>query len=342
MIPGRFQFFSKLYRVLGALLLIFAMGIMGYRTLEGFGWIDALYMTVITVSTVGFSEVQPLSEYGRIFTVFLILSSFGTFAYAISVLTQMVMSGELKSQFKSLRLEKNLQSFKDHVIICGYGRNGHQAARRLAAHKQQFVVIEQTESTTLEVDPKLGLLLIGDATKDEWLEKAGVHRAKALIATMANDADNLFVVVSAKQMNPNLTIISRASDENSDRKLKAAGASHVIMPDKVGGAHMASLVSTPDVVEFLDYISIEGQSAINLEEIKVDAIPEEFRARKIQDLEIRKLTGCNVIGYKTATGEYVINPGAEMELQPNSKLFVLGRSEQIAKLNQLFQLHGRK
>jgi voltage-gated potassium channel len=179
------------------------------------------------------------------------------------------------------------------------------------------------------------LVITGDSTQDEVLIKAGILRAKAIITTLPVDADNLFIVLSARNLNKNLTIISRASEDNSDTKLKIAGANNVIMPDKVGGAHMASLVMKPDVMEFIDHITAEGGDNISLEEISFDRIPDELKNKTLKDLEIRNRSGANIIGYKTAKGEYIINPSADTLVIPDSKLFVLGTPEQIAALKQI-------
>jgi voltage-gated potassium channel len=177
--------------------------------------------------------------------------------------------------------------------------------------------------------------LEGDATQDEVLEKAGIARASAIITTLPVDADNLFIVLTARSLNPKLTIIARASDDNSDKKLKTAGADNVIMPDKIGGAHMASLVLKPDVIEFVDHITGQGGPDINLEEITFENLPEHLRNKTIRDLEIRNKSGANIVGFKTAKGEYVINPSPDTQLIPEGKLFVLGTPEQISALKKL-------
>ena len=334
-----FKLRQKIYFSLFILTSIILVGIAGFMVIEDFPFVDALYMTVITVTTVGFKEVHALGDSGKLFTTFLILTSFGTFAYAISVITRAVMSGEFRDIYKDNKVTKELNKLKGHVIICGYGRNGKQAVKKLKVYKQPYLVIEKDPETLLRLrEEKTTLFIDGDATEDDVLEKAGVERAKALITTLSKDADNLFVVLSARHKNPLLTIISRAIHESSNYKLKTAGANNVIMPDKVGGAHMAALVTTPDVVEFLDSISVEGSAAINLEAINVNEIPPDYKFKTLSDLNLRQMTGCTVIGYKTTAGEYMINPGGETELLPNSKLFVLGRPDQIKNLNAFFDM----
>lgn len=329
----------KLTNALWLLLFINLTGIVGYMFLENYSFEDALYMTVQSVSTVGFNEVQPFTGYGKYFTSFLILLSFGTFAYGASVIVQMVFDGSLSSYFKYFRVQKKIDQLKDHVIICGFGRNGVQAAKKLTAHKQPFVVVEVNEEKIKTSGYNLEDLLyvIGDASFNEVLEKAGVKRAKALISALHQDAENLFVVVTAKQQNPSLKIVSRVNVQSSKSKLLAAGASSTVMPNEVGGTHMADNIMSPDVVEFIDYLSVGGSSETNIEEIWVNDIMGT-NAQNIGDLDIRRSTGCNVIGYKTSEGQYVINPGAEFKLTPNSKLFVLGTTEQIKKLQSIFQI----
>jgi voltage-gated potassium channel len=305
--------------------------------IEHYNLVDAFYMTIITIGTVGFQEVHPLSAGGKLFTAFLIITSFGTFAYAISSITKYISDGEFKDYFKNKKVSAAIDSLNEHVIVCGFGRNGKQAAHVLKKHNTRFVVIEQKKDIVEAVNHKYSdLVLEGDATLDEILLKAGILKAKALITTLPIDADNLFIVLSARTLNPKLTIISRASEDNSDKKLKLAGADNVIMPDKIGGAHMASLVMKPDVMEFVDYITGQGGDNIRLEEITFANLSETYQNKTIRDLEVRNKSGANIIGFKTAQGEYIINPSADTIIIPDAKLFVLGTTEQIGKLKELF------
>jgi voltage-gated potassium channel len=318
------------------LLLLIVVGTIGYILIDNFSWLNAFYMTIITIGTVGYGEVEKLSDGGKLFTTFLIITSFVTFAYAISSITKFLIEGELNLFFKNRRLNTAIDKLNDHVVICGYGRNGKQAAHVLKKHNKRFVVIESDEKVTTEINHKFSdLILKGDATQDDLLLKAGILRAKALITTLPTDAANLFIVLSARNLNPNLTIISRASDDGSDTKLKIAGANNVIMPDKVGGAHMASLVMKPDVMEFLDHITAQSSNGINLEEISFDSLSDTLKNKTLKDLEIRNKSGANIIGFKTDSGDYVVNPSADTEIIPQSKIFVLGSPDQIKKLKEI-------
>ena len=325
-----FRHFKKIYWALFLLFVIILSGIVGFKVIEGYTWIEAFYMTILTVSTVGFNEVHPLSDVGRLFTSFLIIFSFGTFAYTVTSITIYVLDGEFNRYFRDLRVIRQVNKISNHTIICGYGRNGKQAVAELNAHHKEFVLIEQDHDILEELREIHDIPFIeGDATFEKTLEKAGIHRARALITTLPKDAANMFVVLTAREMNPNLLIISRASKDNSDKKLRRAGADNVIMPDKIGGAHMASLVIKPDVIEFMDYVMGQGSNTVNLEEITFENLPEEFRNRSIKDLGIRNKSGANIVGFRTPEGEYIINPSPDTIIMPKAKIFVLGTIEQI-------------
>lgn len=319
------------------LLVVIIIGTTGYMLIDyRFNFLDALYMTINTIGTVGFREVYDLSPAGKIFTIILIITGFGTFAYAISALSSYVLSGEFREYYKSVKKVNAIAQLSGHVIICGYGRNGRQAAHILKKHDRRFVVIESKKEIVESITHRYSELVIeGDSTQDEVLEKAGIERASAIITTLPTDADNLFIVLTARALNPKLTIISRASDDSSDKKLRTAGANNVIMPDKIGGAHMASLVLKPDVIEFIDHITGQGGPDINLEEITFNNLPEQLRNKTIRDLEIRNKSGANIVGFKKGSGEYIINPDPDTQLIPDGKLFVLGTPEQIVKLKSL-------
>lgn len=313
--------------------LLLVIGVVGYMFFEGFDFWEAVYMTVITVTTVGFNEVKPLSFEGRIFTIFLILGSFGTFAYTITEVTKYVVDGEFRRLLLHIRVDRSINKLKNHTIVCGYGRNGRQAYQTLIENGVSCVVVEKDKEILAELTENSKVLYVeGDATHDDILIRAGIKDARALISALPNDADNLFVVLTARVNNAKIKIISRASEDNSDTKLRHAGVDNVIMPDKVGGAHMAQLVVKPDVVEFIDMLT--GQSAVDthIEEIQCKTLPESYIGKSIMELNVRKNWGANIVGFKTAKGEYVFNPSPETQIQPDAKLFVLGTSQQITDM----------
>ncbi|MCB9190733.1 MAG: potassium channel protein [Flavobacteriales bacterium] len=315
------------------ILVLFLTGIAGFMVLEGFTFWDSLYMTVITISTVGFSEVKPLSFEGRIFTVFLIMSSFGTFAYTITEVTKYVIDGEFRRLILHIRVDRTIGKLKGHTIICGYGRNGKQAYQTLKESGITCVVVEKDKGIISELMEADNILYIeGDATQDEVLARAGIKEARALITALPNDADNLFVVLTARVSNDKIKIISRASEDNSDTKLRHAGVNNVIMPDRVGGAHMAQLVVKPDVVEFIDLLIGQSSVETHIEEIPCHSLPSSYLGKSIVDLDIRKNWGANIVGFKTEEGEYVFNPSPDTLIQKGSKLFVLGTMEEIRNM----------
>ncbi len=325
-----FKYFRKVYIALLLLFTILLVGITGFIIIEGYTLGEAFYMTVLTVSTVGFNEVRPLSDFGRIFTAFLIIFSFSTFIYAVTSISNYILDGEYKIYFKDLRINKKVSKISNHTIICGYGRNGKQAAIELKSHRRKYVVIEQDKELSEDLRKEHDIPFIeGDATLESYLEKARIETASSLITTLPKDADNLFVVLTAREMNPNLLIISRASKDNSDKKLKRAGANNVIMPDKIGGAHMASLVIKPDVMEFMDYVMGQGTNSVNLEEITFENLPDQLKNKSIRELGIRDKSGANIVGFRTPEGEYIINPSPDTIIKPQAKIFVLGTIEQI-------------
>jgi voltage-gated potassium channel len=332
----RSLFRSKLHKALVLLVAVIAMGVLGYMIISDYSFIDALFFTFITISTVGYEVVKPLNDQEKLFTVFLIATSIISFGYVVSAFTEYILSGQLFQQLKLKKVQKKIEQLEGHTIICGFGRNGNQAMLKLQSYKQQFLIIEKDDDTIQHADEKEILNVHGDATTDEILKRAGIERASNLITALPSDADNLFVVLTARQLNKNCKIISRATNESSYDKLKIAGANNVIMPDKLGGDHMASLVVTPDVIEFVGRLTIEGETTANLEEISVNDLPEKYLKKTILDLDLRKQTGCTVIGFKAPDGNYIINPEASLKLERDSHLIVLGRPEQISKLRELF------
>jgi len=314
--------------------VIILTGIVGYMVIENASFVDSLFMTTISITTVGYGEVVPLSEPGKWFTIFLLITSWGTFAFAITRITQFVVSGEINKYFKTRKLMKDIARLDKHVILCGYGRNGHQAAQVLKAHDIPFIVIEKDEQLILKkiAEGDDILHLEGDGTDDDLLRLAGVERARALITTLPLDAENVFIVLSARSLNPDIQIISRASEATSVPKLKKAGANNVIMPDRIGGSHMATLVSKPDVVEFIDFLSGEQGQSIHMESVAYDDLPEDLKGKTLRDVMNWNKTGVNCIGIKDPLGKFLINPPDDTAVIKGMKVMLLGTRHQIMQL----------
>lgn len=328
--------FRKAYIAMGLLFFILNLGAIGYMILEDYSFTEAFYMTIITIATVGFREVRTLSQQGMWFTSFLIIFSFGIFAYAVTTFTRYALDGVFRNYYKDNKLKRKINRLKNHVVVCGFGRNGRQAAFELMEHDYPIIIIDSDETTIDRAQQIPELLYIhGDATQDEILESVSLDKAKALITTLPVDADNLFVVLSAKEINPNLMIISRASDDHSDLKLKRAGATNVIMPDRIGGQRMAKLVAQPDIVEFLDYIMLQTAENVMLEEISCENMADTFNESSIRELDSANDSGANIIGLKRNDKSFVINPLHEILLSNTDKLFALGTRKQIERLKKI-------
>jgi len=325
------------YRLLQPFIVIHAIiiiGIIGFMVIEKYTFVEALYMTTISITTAGFQEVRPLSDGGRLFTMFLLITSWISFAFVITRISEFVITGEINKYFKTRRMMNNINKLSSHVIVCGYGRNGQQAVHNLKLHAVPVVFIEKdTELIQRELpDNSDALYLVGDSTDDDLLIRAGIQNAKALITTLPTDADNLFIVLSARSLNPQIQIISRASESNSINKLKKAGADSVIMPDRIGGAHMATLVTKPDVIEFIDYLSGEEGEAINMESVGYDQLPDAIKDKSLNEIMNWKKTGVNCIGIKSSEGKFIINPLDDTVVSKGMKVIVLGTRWQIEQM----------
>lgn len=332
-------FQSRITKAILLLFVVFAIGVIGFKYLSGYSWVDAMYMTIITITTVGYGEVQPLEEIDKIFTSLLIITSIFIVGYAITVVTEYILQKNNIGNLREKRIHKKIGAMENHVIICGYGRNGKQAVEKLLDYNKDFVIIEKDEEVVERFMNDELPFIEGDAIEDATLLKAGIKKATTLICALPSDADNLFTVLSARQINPDLKIISRATEQTSYKKLKLAGADNVILPDQIGGNHMASLVVVPDLIEFLDNLSVSGEKdSINVEQVPFEKVCPSGNEMKISDLDVRKKTGCTIIGYKSPDGSYIVNPEPSQLVQRDSKIILIGRPGQIENLKNLYNV----
>ncbi len=329
----------NLYRALASIISVLFIGTVGYHYLEGFDWVDSMYMTWITITTVGFGEVAPLDVPGKIFTIFLITLSILVYAYSFTVISEFILEGHFFKNLNKSRMKKRIKNLNDHVILIGLGKHGSEVLKKLKNNGKPVVVIEKDAEKIDRFSEELDFYLEGDATDDQVLKTAGIKKASVLISTLPDDADNLFIVLSARQLNPKMQIITLATSENTERKLKLAGADQVVMPYRIGGDYMASLVTTPELINFLRILSVENPDHDHLiEKIDVKSLPEEYRYKTIADLDLRKKTGVTVIGYISPDGNYIVNPSPETQLVEGASIIVLGQPQQIENLNRLFNL----
>ena len=312
------------------------IGVLGFKFIEGYSWVDALYMTVITISTVGFGEVEPLSPAGRLFASFFVIINVGALSYVLAAFSYYVIDGKIFQNMRDAQIRRSINQLEGHTIICGYGRYGLEIMQHLQQHGKSYVVLDNNEERfeDLKGDERELLYLTGDATHDELLEEAGIKRAGSLITALGDDTDNLFIVLSARQLNPRLRIISRAKEARTRKKMLRAGANHVIMPEQIGGFYMATLISKPNAVEFFSFITNELNADIGFEEISYNSLPSEFRGRPIKDLAVRNKTGVNIISYRLPNGSYLVNPGPDTLLEPGGSFIVLGTDRQLAELHK--------
>ena len=342
-----FYTFSGTYLSLRNAIIAIFLGLMiaifGFMIVEDYSLQQAFYMAVITISTVGYSEVRPLSEDGQLFASVLIILNIGIVAYAVSAFTGWVVTGEL---FKRLHLNvigRNIRKMKNHIILCGYGRYGKEIAEHFIHHNTPFVIIERDHEKVMEIQKSEQKLLYieDDATHDDALVKAKISTAKAIITSLPDDTDNLFIVISARQLNPTITVISRSHDQRTERKLLKAGANHVIMPDSIGGYYMATLITKPGAVEFFSFITNEYESDLTFEVIPFEELPLNCQGKSISEMAIREITGANIIGVKEPEGGFEVNPSPDVVLSPGQSFIFLGTEEQLKSLRQYISGSGK-
>ncbi|MEO2069443.1 MAG: potassium channel protein [Desulfurobacteriaceae bacterium] len=329
------QTLVKFLYLITILFLLVSFSTFGIMLIEHWSFLDALWHTIITISTVGYGEVHPLSTAGKTFTMVVIVIAFAIFAYAASTIASMIFEGELKKIFINKRIEKMVSNLKNHTIVCGLGRTGLAAIKELWKEKIPFVVIEKSEEKIEEAKEKYPNLIyiLGDATEDEILIKAGIKSAANLIVATPDDASNLFITLSAKNLNPRIKVVARASREENVIKLKRAGATEVILPNVIGGLRMASLAIRPSVVTFLDIVTHHGEIDLRLEEVKVPK-GSPFHGKLLKDLEIPKKTGVIVIGIKREDGSFILNPTSTTMILENDSLIIIGTRGQAEKLKR--------
>lgn len=317
----------RLWLGLALLLAVVVVGTIGYVVL-GFGVLDALYQTVTTVATVGFREVQPLTPAGQIFTMVLILVGVGVTLYTLGVLIETLLEGRLFDLLGRRRMERSIASMTDHVIICGWGRVGRSIAAEVVASGRTCVVVEADPARAADC-PRPNV--IGDATEDAVLERAGIDRAAALVAAVEADADNSFITLSARAIRPDLFIVARARSTDSEQKLRRAGADRVVNPQHIGGARMAAFVLRPHVAEFLDVVMHEENLEFRLEEITVDK-SSPIAGMTLREAHLRDLTGALVLALRDPAGAFRNNPPPDVVLSAGDVLIAIGTEDELEHL----------
>jgi voltage-gated potassium channel len=316
------------------LLVVIVVGISGYMILEGWSFLDAIYMVVITLSTTGFMEVHPLSSSGRVLTMILTVSGVGSALYAAVQTVEIIVEGEILGYRKRRKMDKRIMEMQNHYLVCGYGRVGHQVAADFAAARIPYVVIDSKPETVNELEPAGVPHLIADATSDAILEEAGISKAKGLVACSDSDVANVYVTLSARALNPGLYIVARAGRPETENKLKMAGANRVISPYSISGRRMAAMVTRPVASDFLDLVTHGGELEFRLHEIPV---PEDSSliGSTIEEAAIRTRSGALVLAIQRADATFNLQPLASSTIRKGDTVVVIGTQEQIDKLEKL-------
>ena len=313
------------------LLVIICLGTVGYMNIENVPFFESLYMTIITISSVGFSEIVPLSRPGRILTICIIISGIGTLTYTMGQIAHIFIEGEIRKIFGRRKLEKEIARLEDHFIICGYGRIGEVICKELAEEKIPFVVLEHVTEKIQYLDKAGYLYMNKDATTEEALLQAGLERAKGLVTAVSTDADNVFITLTAKNLNPEIFILSRAADLKNERKLLRAGASRVVCPYYMGGSRMAQILKKPTVVDFLDTAMMSGDLGLKMEEALIHS-SSKLVGKTLVESRLRMDFGVIIVAIKKASNEMVFNPGPTAKLEAGDVIVVIGKQEEMSKM----------
>lgn len=296
-------------------------------------------MTAITITTVGFGTLNVvLSPAEKIFITFYTGLSAGLFVYSVSNLTAFLLEGEVKQLFRKLRIIRKVETMRDHIILCGLGRNGRETAHELFRQRQPFVVIEREESAIRAFEEENNIELVafvGDATQDELLERANIRHAKGLIAALPSDAENVYITLTAREINPALKVIARAATEDAMPKLRRAGATHVVNPYFMGGRRMANLLTRPALVEFVELISGEDNSHFELDVIECNLFPA-LLGKSPDELNIRRQTGVLVLGAQHGEGSITLNPNIQQKISADDRLFIIGTAAQLEAFRRIY------
>jgi len=325
---------KKILISIAILFIILSFGTSGYMLIEECGFTDAVYMTVISITTVGFSEVIPLSPAGKYFTMFLIFGGVGLFLYVVSLITEAMIEGGLQTFLGRRNMEKKLAGLKGHYIVCGFGRIGKVISKILHENRRTFVIIENNPEEIRAIEELGYLVLQGDSTSDDTLKKAHIDDARALIAVTSSDADNVYVILSARVLKPDIFIIARSSGKKgAESKLLRAGANKVFSPYEIGARRMAQSLVRPTVIDFIDLTVHDGELGLRLEELRVSE-KASFANKTLMQSGIRSEHDLIVVAIKREKGEMLFNPSPNTDILPGDILVVLGEHTNIQGLEK--------
>ncbi len=325
---------KKLYLSLLLLISVIAFGTLGYHYFEDMTFFDSFYQTIITITTVGFSEIKPLSIEGRTITIFIIVTGIGTVTYSLGQLVGILVEGELGKFFGRKKLAKQIADLKDHFIVCGFGRIGKIICDELQADNIDFVIIEEDLSVAEELERKEILFIPMNATSDEALIEAGIMKARGLVTAVSSDADNVFITLTAKGFRPDIFILARSSDEKNESKLIRAGASHVVSPYLIGGRRMAQVLKRPTVVDFIDIATMGNKMGLMMEEATVGRT-SGLIGQTIIESNLRQNYGVIIVAIKKQHGEMVFNPMPSEKLEQGDVIVVIGKKDEMLRMQSI-------
>lgn len=316
------------------LMLLLTLGTTGYMLIEGWSLLDSIYMTVITLATIGFKEVHDLTDQGKLFTMTLIVFGVSTIGYLVSSVAQLMFEGQIQRIIGRKKVEKRIDALSNHFIICGFGRIGSLICRELAAKNIPFVVVEHSTDVLERIEDERYLWMKGDATLDETLIHAGIQRAKGLVSVVTSDSENVYITLTARGLNPGLYILARSGEEGTELKLKRAGANKVVSPYTIGGMRMAQSILRPNVVDFIEIATTSEHLDLQMEEISIPH-DSDFAGHTLVSSGFRKETGVIIVGIKKSLGHMIFNPNPQDILDEGDTLIVLGDPASVGKLENL-------
>lgn len=327
---------SRLLVSLFLLCLIIASGTLGYCHFEGMQIFESFYMTLITISTVGFGEIKPLSPAGRVLTIFIIISGISLLTYTLGQIATVFIEGELRKILGRKKLDRQIAKLRDHFIICGYGRIGSIIAKELVENSTPMVIIEKDAEMIEELNASGFLYLAMDATTEESLLTAGLMRARGLVTAVSSDANNVFIALTARGLNPDIFILSRASEASNENKLLRAGANRVVSPYIIGGKRMAEILEKPTVVDFLDQTQMNSELGLRMEEAIVNPT-STLVGLSLVDSRLRQNFGVIVVAIKQASGHMIFNPNADQVLNSGDCIVCIGKSDDLRRMTAVLK-----
>ena len=331
---GDFSLQTRFLIAFSLFLITLVIGTVGFKIILAETWVNSLYFTVVTLSTVGYGDMVPEGFHGHLFTTFFILGGIVSFSYSAAIILGAVIEGEIQGEIRHRRMFKKIDKISGHIILCGYGQVGSEIADMLYSDKKEFVIIERNEARVQEGINRGYLVIHGDGTRDEMLEKAGIHRAESLISAIRDDADNLFIVITARQLNPKMYIVARVNESTTETKMLKAGANKVIRLSHISAQHLAQAVLRPTVLDFIQVSSGVGGLEFEIEELVVSG-NSRLVSKSLAEINIQRHVGVIIIGIKRKGGDLIFNPSGQTKIHDGDTLVAMGDLDQLDEMRTI-------